>query len=138
MRPAGLGPPQGGVEHGTPVARQRRVTGDGRGGQSGGRGLCEVDAPFAGKLAVLGGDARQTLPVMPHASRVEQTDASARRAAVLTRFPTDRFTRPTHLDTALFEAFAGCSKGVPAKRDVKYWGGVTNPDTGAGEPGRLL
>ena len=29
---------------------------------------------------------------MPHASRVEQTDASARRAAVLTRFPTDRFT----------------------------------------------
>ena len=62
--------------------------------------------------------------------------AAAAPAPPPERFPTDRFTRPTHLDAALFEAFAGCAKGVPAKRDVKYWGGAKNPDTGADEPWR--
>ena len=33
------------------------------------RDLMDVDVPFGGKVAVLGGDFRQILPVMPHGSR---------------------------------------------------------------------
>ena len=52
--------------------------------------------------------------------------------------------RPGHLPSGLFDALASiaCQDGgrgnrkVPAGRDVKYWGGATNPATGAAEPWR--
>lgn len=33
------------------------------------RDICQVDLPFGGKVAVLGGDLRQTLPVVESAER---------------------------------------------------------------------
>jgi ATP-dependent DNA helicase PIF1 len=47
------------------------------------RDLCGSRLPFAGKLVLFGGDPRQTLPVMPRATRTEQIEASARRADAL-------------------------------------------------------
>ena len=52
--------------------------------------------------------------------------------------------RPGHLPSGLFDKLASiaCRDGgrgnrkVPAGRDVKYWGGATNPATGAAEPWR--
>ena len=52
--------------------------------------------------------------------------------------------RPGHLPSGLFDALVSiaCQDGgrgnrkVPAERDVKYWGGATNPATGAAEPWR--
>jgi len=35
------------------------------------RDLCDIDAPFGGKVVLFAGDFRQVLPVMPKASRSE-------------------------------------------------------------------
>ena len=80
-------------------------------------------------------------PSAPPSLRIAAAPTAAARAAAAPppppgRFPVDRFTRPAHLDASLFESFAACAKGVPAQRDFKYWGGATNPVTGADEPWR--
>jgi hypothetical protein len=44
------------------------------------RDVTQVDEPFGGKVFVFGGDFRQVLPVIPHASRAEVVSASLSRS----------------------------------------------------------
>jgi hypothetical protein len=40
------------------------------------RDITQIDQPFGGKIFIFGGDFRQTLPIIPHATRAEITSAS--------------------------------------------------------------
>ena len=45
------------------------------------RDIRRIDAPFGGKLIVLGGDFRQVLPVIPHAGPAEVVASCINRAS---------------------------------------------------------
>ena len=56
------------------------------------RDLCQIDQPFGGKIVVLGGDLRQTLPVLEHADRPEIVANSITGSAVWTSGQMQRLT----------------------------------------------
>ena len=56
------------------------------------RDVCNVDAPFGGKILVLGGDFRQILPVVKHGSRPQTVDACIKRSSLWRHFTTHRLS----------------------------------------------
>src|ERR1051326_7085450 len=46
------------------------------------RDITQVDKPFGGKIFVFGGDFRQILPVIPHATRADIVSASLSKSSI--------------------------------------------------------